>query len=129
VTFELGAESYPFPATFFLTIETGGGVFFGFEDASEDSQGLTSGSIPVDTWTHVRLLCVGNEIRVYLDGVADSTVVTTESADPIGEMLAMNLFRVTLGDGGMFLDDARGLLGGPASTANFTAPVVPWPNP
>lgn len=126
---EVGTFSYPLETLFSFTVKPFGTITFGFEGPDEDSFNDTVGTIPLDEWVHVRFLCVSRELRVYVNGVADSTVITTISSNPVSEVNPINLGRLVLVANGMFMDDVRGLLGGSASTSNFTPPVAPWPNP
>ena len=101
-----------------------------FDSPGEESSGQSFDPIPIDEWVHLRLLCVGNTIRMYINGVQDATAaVTTTTLDPIGDCNPMNRFRMFNFSTGAFLDDCRAAIGGSASTDNFTPPVAPWPNP
>lgn len=129
VYISVGVNSYPFETSFTISVDSEGIISFGFESADEESYAEGSTFIEFDEWVHLRLLCVGNSIRMYRNGIQDPTVITTTSLTPIQAAGPINLARLTFSQAGTYLDDARASIGGSADIANFTPPAAPWPNP
>lgn len=127
---EIGVNSYPFNSTFRIRVGAAGYVTHGFESADEESYAESFDPIAADEWTHLRLLCVGNVIRLYINGVQDATAqVTTVDEAPIAEAGPINRMQLQFSGSGKYLDDCRAILNGSTSTDDFTPPVAPWPNP
>lgn len=124
----VGVETYPFNTVVFLRIFAVGYALIGFDSPGEESHIDASDIIPQNEWVHVRLLLTENNLRLYVNGVIALTVQTS-SLVPLEEMNHINIFQPVFGLPGVYLDEARAVLSNETSTANFTPPVAPWPNP
>lgn len=89
-----------------------------------------AGAITEGQWVHLRLTYVGDVLRLFVDGVIAATSASTPglltNIDPISTMdvRVENFYGL-----GFIVDEATAILGTTASSANFTPPVAPWPNP
>jgi hypothetical protein len=127
---DVGVFSYPLETLFSVAVDDDGFVLSFFSSPDEETFGESSETVPSDEWVHIRLLCVGQTVRIYLNGVQDVTAgFTTEAENPIGDAGPINLARLRFLGDGAFMDDCRASIGGSSSTANFTPPTSPWPNP
>jgi len=89
-----------------------------------------AGPIAESQWTHVRMTYTGDVLRLFVGGVlvvsSASTPGLLAAIDPIETMQ----FTIENFYGAGFLcDEVTAFLGTTASTANFTPPTAPWPNP
>jgi hypothetical protein len=127
---EVGATGYPFNPTFSLNISSAFDLNTGYEDASEESFGTTSEGIAQEEWVHLRLLCAGNVVRQYINGVQQvAAQVTTVALDPIGSLISINRMIISSSGTRVMFDDVRATIGGSSDAADFTPPTSPWPNP
>lgn len=125
-----GAGTYPFPTLVSLTITDVGHAFAFFSDADEETGIFAGSAVNGESWTHIRVLCVGNMLHLFINGTqAATSPATTSNADPIGSMVAVNAGEMVSSGTKILLDDVRASIGGSADTSNFTPPVAPWPNP
>lgn len=129
-TIRLGAPGYPFNSTFQLSILGDAHVGNAFITAEEESFGISLNPLTLSTWTHLRLLCTGNTVRLYINGVEDVAArFTTVNGFPIAAVNPISLMQIEVIGAGVFIDEVRAALDVGTSTANFTPPVAPWPNP
>jgi len=85
----------------------------------------TTGSISLNTWTHVAVVRYSNTITVYFNGTADAT--TQSYSGQFGKTGDLYIGDQHSGGGGapqMYVDDLRVTKGLARYTSNFTAPTT-----
>lgn len=90
-------------------------------------------SVPIitaDQWVHLRLTYDGDVLRLFVDGVLSASSSSTPgllaTIDPIS---TMQFTLESFSDGGFMCDEIYAALSTSVSSANFTPPGAPWPNP
>lgn len=86
--------------------------------------------ITADQWVHLRLTYDGDVLRLFVDGVLSASSSSTPgllaTIDPIS---TMQFTLESFSDGGFMCDEIYAALSTSVSSANFTPPGAPWPNP
>lgn len=94
---------------------------------------LSTASVALNAWTHVAAVRFGTTVRLFIDGVLDSTHTITatitdgEKEAYIGDYTG----NIATADGRFlgYIDDVRITKGVARYTANFTPPSAEFPNP
>lgn len=93
----------------------------------------STGTVPLNTWTHVRLSYDGTTYRMFINGVIDGTVVsnlrvaslssggTNKCITTIGNVQSNTIYGLV-----GFVDEIRITTRGHRETANFSAPASPF---
>lgn len=89
---------------------------------------LTTGSLSLNTWYHLRLTRASGTWRIFVDGALQAgTYVSTASLTQTLAYICMDFEKLYGAHG--YVDNYRITNGVARSTANFTAPSAPYPTP
>jgi hypothetical protein len=106
-------------------ISTAGVVKFEYATGASTTVGIGTGTVPLNTWTHIAAVRNSTTVTVYVNGVASGSGTVSQS---LGVSAAGSIARQTVGSTYSFtgyITDARIVNGTAVYTTTFTPPTAP----
>lgn len=106
--------------------------YMGSFDGSVTAQITGTTVVPLNTWTHIAMSRNGADVRLFLNGIQESTtdsiLGSTDGGDNTGN-IAIGAFDDGTSSTFMSFDEFRWTVGNSRYTSNFTPPAEPFWNP